>query len=89
VQQTDLNRRQTSDSNYSSRFTRILLLLHSPEFYDKKLFAGLINALKDQGLVQVNVTEQLIVSAELNRLDTTVNKLLPAAVAASIMLIGN
>lgn len=63
--------------------------LHSPEFYDKKLFAGLINALKDQGMVQLNEAEQLTVSAELNRLDTTVSKLLPAAVAASIMLIGN
>ena len=64
-----------------------LLNLHgitAPEYYDKQLFATLVNALKDGGFTRNDEQNRVVATAQLPALNTTVSMLLRNDVLQSI-----
>ncbi|WP_417706105.1 glycerol-3-phosphate 1-O-acyltransferase PlsB [Rheinheimera aquimaris] len=72
---------------HSHELAQRLLSLHgitAPEYYDKQLFATLVNALKDGGFTQTDERNQVVATAQLPLLNTTVGLLLRNDVLQSI-----
>jgi glycerol-3-phosphate O-acyltransferase len=72
---------------HSHDLAQRLLSLHgitAPEYYDKQLFATLVNALKDSGYTRTDEQSRVLATAELSLLNTTVGLLLRNDVLQSI-----
>ncbi len=72
---------------HSHELAQRLLNLHgitAPEYYDKQLFATLVNALKDSGYTQTDEQNRVIATTQLPVLNTTVSLLLRNEVLQSI-----
>ena len=72
---------------HSHELAQRLLSLHgitAPEYYDKQLFATLVNALKDSGYTLTDERSQVVATAQLPLLNTTVGLLLRNDVLQSI-----
>ena len=72
---------------HSHELAQRLLSLHgitAPEYYDKQLFATLVNALKDSGYTLTDERSQVVATARLPLLNTTVGLLLRNDVLQSI-----
>jgi glycerol-3-phosphate O-acyltransferase len=72
---------------HSHELAQRLLNLHgitAPEYYDKQLFATLVNALKDSGYTRTDEQNRVLATAELPLLNTTVGLLLRNDVLQSI-----
>jgi glycerol-3-phosphate O-acyltransferase len=72
---------------HSHELAQRLLNLHgitAPEYYDKQLFATLVNALKDSGYTRTDEQSRVIATAKLAELSSTVSMLLRNDVLQSI-----
>jgi glycerol-3-phosphate O-acyltransferase len=72
---------------HSHQLAQRLLNLHgitAPEYYDKQLFATLVNALKDSGYTRTDDHSRVLATTELSKLTHTVNLLLRNDVLQSI-----
>ncbi|WP_369408129.1 glycerol-3-phosphate 1-O-acyltransferase PlsB [Rheinheimera maricola] len=71
----------------SHELAQRLLQLHgitAPEYYDKQLFATLVNALKDNGYTHTDEHSRVSATAQLHQLNDTVSQLLRNEVVQSI-----
>lgn len=72
---------------HSHQLAQRLLSLHgitAPEYYDKQLFATLLNALKDHGFTSNDEQNRVIANSSLSELNDTIGKLLRNDVLQSI-----